>query len=223
MNDKETDSSTAVTDCADGTYKITFDSKIAGKYFFEFTINKLKSKAKPLEIQLTHDVCHECIFKYEEISRCIVDKENKFIIRTVDRFGNLISQGGQDLKALIKVPPTNCNIVDQNDGTYLLSFVPTTLGSHFIEINYQNKLIKGCPIRVRVFGNFLIFSFNILYFFIFLILILSFFQKKEPFSMKLLNLLASSILQKSCKSIELPQKSKNQKKKLATFLSGTIE
>jgi hypothetical protein len=142
-----------VTDCANGTYKITFESKIAGKYCFEFTINKLKSKAKPLEIILSHEICYECIFNYEEISNCIVDQENKLVIKTVDRFGNFISNGGQELKALIKVPPTPCSIVDRKDGTYLLSFVPTTLGFHFIEINHQNKLIKGCPIRVRVFGK----------------------------------------------------------------------
>ena len=47
-------------------------------------------------------------------------------------------------------PPTKAEITDNNDGTYLVSFVPGVCGEHELDITIENQPIRGSPFRIYV-------------------------------------------------------------------------
>lgn len=89
------------------------------------------------------------------IPRAIVEKEKKIVVTACDIQGKPFPLGGEKVQANLSLmgsnsPSTKAEITDNNDGTYLVSFVPKVCGEHELNITIENQPIRGSPFRVYV-------------------------------------------------------------------------
>ena len=143
-----------LADIGDGSYMVHYDGRNAGDYTVDVLINGSRMNGCPLSfIRKSKEAADFEAIRQGELMKCIVEEEVSIKLEAIDKFGNFLDIGGHKLEAIIKVPPTNCYVFDNQDGSYFVKFLPTSLGSHFIEINFQQKPIKSSPLRARVFGK----------------------------------------------------------------------
>ena len=89
------------------------------------------------------------------IPRALLDKEKKIIVTTCDIQGKPFPLGGEKVQANLSLmgsnnPPTKAEVTDNNDGTYLVSFIPGVCGDHELNITTENQPIRGSPFHIYV-------------------------------------------------------------------------
>ena len=89
------------------------------------------------------------------IPRAVLDKERKIVVTACDMQGKPFPLGGEKVQASLSLigssnPPTKAEVIDKNDGTYLVSFVPGVCGEHELNITIENQPIRGSPLHIYV-------------------------------------------------------------------------
>jgi filamin len=79
-------------------------------------------------------------------------KPTEFYIKSKDRDGNDMGRGGDPYKVTIDGPngPVPCEIKDNQDGTYTVSYAPEDHGDHVIQVNLRDKPVAKSPYTVNV-------------------------------------------------------------------------
>lgn len=87
-----------------------------------------------------------------QIPRAILGRERQLIITARDQEGKTYTHRGVDVQANVTVDgkSTQLEIIDNDNGTYLVKFVPESCKEHSLDITIQGQAIKGSPFRVQV-------------------------------------------------------------------------
>ena len=89
------------------------------------------------------------------IPRAILNKETVLTVTTHDVQGKRWPLGGEKVDAILSLmgsddSPVIADVVDVENGTYRISFPPTTCGEHELSITVENQPIKGSPFHLYV-------------------------------------------------------------------------
>ena len=89
------------------------------------------------------------------IPRAILKKETVLTVTTHDVQGKRWPLGGEKVDAILSLmgsddSPVIADVVDVENGTYRISFSPTTCGEHELSITVENQPIKGSPFHLYV-------------------------------------------------------------------------
>ena len=89
------------------------------------------------------------------IPRALVSKKKQITISTCDIHGKQWPCGGERVEVKLSLmgsndPPMKASIVDNNNGTYLASFVPKVCGEHELSITVENQPIRYSPVHIYV-------------------------------------------------------------------------
>ena len=87
-----------------------------------------------------------------QISRAIVGRERQIVVTARDQDGKIYSHGGVKVQASVMVDGTtnDIQVTDNDDGTYLVRFVPAACGENRLSITAQGQAIRDSPFRVQV-------------------------------------------------------------------------
>lgn len=106
---------------------------------------------------------------------CLDTEPATFTIEARDKNGQRRNEGGDPFVVEVMGPtgPVPCDVVDNGDGTYAVTYNPEDAGRHDVAVTLEGKPIKGSTFRVDInagtfsqsFNNYLFFVFFILFFF----------------------------------------------------------
>ena len=96
------------------------------------------------------------------IPRAVKGKERRLVVRGYNEDGTRFEYGGEDVAAELILKPLETQQlatrptmqrftpVDNEDGTYTVSFTPEATGEYHLTITIRNHPIKGCPFIISV-------------------------------------------------------------------------
>ena len=87
-----------------------------------------------------------------QIPRAVVGRERRVVITARDQEGKLYSHGGEELQASVTTSGSSkqLEVTDNNNGTYVVHFLPDSCGEHCLSITIQGQAIKGNPFQLQV-------------------------------------------------------------------------
>lgn len=129
-----------IIDNGDGTYGVTYNPDIPGPYTVNVTLD-----GKPIK-----DVPKTVRVKAGAHPRKTLIEEFSFVIRSKDKRGNYLKEGGQDIKCIISDPSgsvlPNVKLTDRKDGSYLVEYaLPHVEGNYTISCTVEDQEIFGSP------------------------------------------------------------------------------
>lgn len=79
-------------------------------------------------------------------------KPTEFYIKSRDRYGNDMGQGGDPYEVQVVGPKGDvpANVHDNDDGTYTVTYAPQDNGKHTIYVNLKNNAVANSPYTVNV-------------------------------------------------------------------------
>ncbi len=139
------------------------------KLFQETILEPCKSEVMPTsldnaallkDIQLFGQVIAGCCpslstATIEFIPKAVKCRERKFVIQARDSQDKPYPKGGEPVYATIRLmgseeSPTSLAVTDNENGTYSISFTPTSIGEHVLSVTISNEHIKRSPFIVYV-------------------------------------------------------------------------
>jgi len=128
-----------VVDNEDGTYGVTYNPDFPGPYKVNVTLDGKPIKDVPKIVNVKAGA-----------SRKTMIEEFSFIIRSKDKRGQNLKEGGQDIKCSIKDPSdkplSTVKLTDRKDGSYLVVYsLPTVEGEYTISCTVEDQEIFGSP------------------------------------------------------------------------------
>jgi len=159
-----------VKDNKDGTYSVVYVPKKFGNYKVDVTLHKENIRDAPFDVAIR--AAPSATKSWAEgpgLSEAWDNEPAFFTIHAVDEEGNPLEEGGDIFDVKIKGPEdTEVEVVDNNDGTYAVSYHPQEPGDYTIDVKLENKNIKDAPFKVKCKegtdvdnSGFGIFSFTI--------------------------------------------------------------
>jgi len=150
--------------CADnnnGTWTVTYMPSEPGKYHIEAilrnpSLRNLFSHVKnsPQDVLLDPGtVAANCIAYGPGLEPGCLDTEPAhFTVEARDKNGNRRKEGGDPFVVEVMGPtgPVPCDVVDNNDGTYAVTYHPQDAGRHDVAVTLEGKPIKGSTFRVDI-------------------------------------------------------------------------
>jgi filamin len=129
-----------VIDNKDGTYGVTYNPDFPGPHTVNVTLDGKPIKDVPKIVQV----------KAGAWPRKTLIEEFSFIIRSKDKRGQYLKEGGQDIKCSIKDPSGNVlptvKLSDRKDGSYLVVYsLPAVEGDYSISCTVEDQEIYGSP------------------------------------------------------------------------------
>ncbi len=94
-----------------------------------------------------------CIAYGDGLRQCMKSKMASFIIQTKDHLGELRCIGGDAVCVLIQGPDKQLyrvDVIDKQNGTYLVNYCPATDGTYLISIFVNGSHIQNSPSSVQV-------------------------------------------------------------------------
>eukprot|EP00301_Raphidiophrys_heterophryoidea_P019950 c475_g1_i1.p1 GENE.c475_g1_i1~~c475_g1_i1.p1 ORF type:complete len:1386 (+),score=319.13 c475_g1_i1:290-4159(+) len=161
-----------ITDHGNGKYSVSYISNIAGDFLISATIwnqalgyqsihlspflgTTVASGADPAKSYIFIRSSADPVFRDSATFRAVTGVHNYFYIQAVDRYGNKKTTGGDRFTASVQGPSSIDGFVsDNNDGTYVGTYVAPAPGQYWLKILCGNVAVNGTPIAVRVRNNF---------------------------------------------------------------------
>ncbi len=89
------------------------------------------------------------------VERGNVGQPAKFTVKTMNRFGTPITEGGAPLHLKVQGPvegsnPRTQKLVDNKDGTYSGEYLPVLHGTHVVTVDLAGHNVAQCPIKVQI-------------------------------------------------------------------------
>ena len=127
----------------DGTYAINFTPKEVGPQKVGITFNDEPIQDSPFEFTVNDPT--KCHVNAEAIAKGSYWMKQPIDFRVSAQFA-----GEGELTATARGPKgtTNLEVKDQEDGTYLVSFIPSDGGSHAIDIQFDGEQIPDVPLHL---------------------------------------------------------------------------
>ena len=85
-----------------------------------------------------------------------VNVPGTFTVKGYDNTGKPIDHGGDDVAIKVVDPEGNevpCEVKDNGDGTYDVTYTPLVPGDHNIEVKVNDEELEGSPVKVYVFDE----------------------------------------------------------------------
>ena len=149
-------------DNADGTVDASYVPASAGNHIVSVTLNGQdiggangfsKSPFKVLINPAQVDPSKTVIYG-PGVEGGNVNAPAKFTVKTVNRFGTPITEGGAPLNLHVKGPvdgsDPHTKLVDNRDGTYSGEYVPILHGTHVVNVDLGGRPVANCPIKVHI-------------------------------------------------------------------------
>jgi filamin len=143
-----------IKDNGDGTYDVTYKTDEPGNYEVNITVDGKPLKDLPVKVDIRPTPSpHHTYAAGPGLTKGEVfdNAPAVFTIHAKDPKGNPLTRGGDEFKVDIKGPvhvePT---IVDNNDGTYTVTYEPTAVGDYNVDITLDGHDIKDAPHHVTV-------------------------------------------------------------------------
>ncbi|CAH3106182.1 hypothetical protein pdam_00005620 [Pocillopora damicornis] len=108
------------------------------------------------EVKVYHAYPPYCFATGVGIHRAKSGVEAVFLVTTKDRMNEVFSGRGEPIRVQIDPPegdPVPTYVIDNEDGTFTISYQPTARGLHQIHITMRNIHINGSPFSVNVTGR----------------------------------------------------------------------
>lgn len=129
-----------VKDNGDGTYDVTYHPKEHGPHKIDVDLRGQPVGGGPFKVNVKQaaDHLHTFVDRYE------------FSIRTKTKTGEFLSSGGEEgFKVIVKGPNgeniKDINIIDKNNGTYIVSYSIPVYGDYKVYAKLNGKHIRGSP------------------------------------------------------------------------------
>jgi len=124
----------------DGTYRVEYEPKDAGKHVIDVTLKDKPIKDNPFKVLVKEgaDESHSFVEGFT------------FTIRAKTKNATDKKDGGDDFKVTISGPEgevKNVNVKDIGDGTYLCSYKLGSGGEYNINVLLNGKHVKGSPFK----------------------------------------------------------------------------
>jgi len=158
-----------INDNHDGTYEVTYTPVFPGDHVIEVKLKDDHIKDSPFHVHADYssEVAHPAQswaegpgLKDDVCSTRMPAGPAEFTIHAVDVHGNPRKVGGDLFSVMIEDPLFNsipATITDNNDGTYLVTYVPKEPGVHLIDVVLRNKVkpvvyehIKDSTFNVKI-------------------------------------------------------------------------
>jgi len=134
-----------ITDNGDGTYGVVYQPEGEGAHIVDVTLNgdPIKDNPKNIKVKAGASAKNSFIENYS------------FMIRTRDKRGVELTEGGQDIKSKLTDPAgqelETIKTTDKRDGSYHIEYnLPKVEGKYLLSCTVDNMDIKGSPFEQTV-------------------------------------------------------------------------
>jgi len=129
-------------DNGDGTYAVAYNPDAAGLHDIAVTLNGTPIKGSTFKVQIKPGAFAGTTF-VESFS---------FVIRALDKRGNPIPNGGEDVKVNIKGPAgaVQTKLEDRQNGQYVCFYKAVDSGEYHVEVLVNGQHLKGSPFTTRI-------------------------------------------------------------------------
>jgi hypothetical protein len=159
-----------VKDNSDGTYDVVYSVGTPGDYTVHITLHDHDIKDSPFHPHVKPAA--DASKSYAEGPGLIEAFDNEpahFTIHAKDKNGNPRTDGGDPFEVKISGPEqVTPKVVDNNDGTYSVTYEAGKAGPYTIDVTLEGKHIKDAPFHVNVKegtdasnSGFAVFSFTV--------------------------------------------------------------
>jgi filamin len=150
-----------VIDNKDGTYAVSYHPTEPGKHRVEVVLRgenplyyeHLANSPFIVDADVGTDPAQSLVFGPGVEDGVLNTKPTNFTIKARDRNGNDTGKGGEPFE--VKVTDQNgrsldAPVVDNGDGTYTVSYEPTGVGRHKVDVRLKGKPVGNTPVSVNV-------------------------------------------------------------------------
>jgi filamin len=142
-----------VKDNGDGTYDVEYSVGTPGDYTIEVTLHGHPIKDAPFHAHVKQSAAADQSYAEGPGLVSLVDNEpGVFTIHAVDKHGQPRHDGGDDFNVNIQNPDGSHqkpHVVDNNDGTYTVTYDPANPGDYVVNVDLEGHPIKDVPITVH--------------------------------------------------------------------------
>jgi len=150
-----------ISDNKDGTYKVVYQPKDAGKYHVDVVARNPSNplyydhlKNSPIDVIIDAGTdAPNCIAYGPGLEPNNLDTgDTQFTIEARDKNGKPIKEGGDNFVVDIQGPtgPVKATVKDNKDGTYTVNYSPKDAGAHDIAVTLDDVPIKGSTFHVDI-------------------------------------------------------------------------
>jgi len=140
-----------VKDNGDGTYAVTYtpDKKAPGNYKVDVTLHDKAIKDSPFHVEVKPSTdASKTYATGPGLTGGFDNEPARFKIHSVDPDGKPRTEGGEPFQVKISGPvPVTPKVVDNNDGTYDVTYEADKPGNYKIDVDLEGQPIKDSPFR----------------------------------------------------------------------------
>jgi len=132
-----------IKDNGDGTYSCEYQPEAAGMHDIAITMKDTPIKGSTFHVQIKPGAFAGTTF---------IETFN-FVIRALDKRGNPITHGKEDVKVKIKGPGASAvenTLEDKNNGTYVCTYKALDAGEYEVSVLVNGQHLKGSPFTQKL-------------------------------------------------------------------------
>eukprot|EP00696_Hemimastix_kukwesjijk_P000896 gnl/Hemi2/11171_TR3860_c0_g1_i1.p1 gnl/Hemi2/11171_TR3860_c0_g1~~gnl/Hemi2/11171_TR3860_c0_g1_i1.p1 ORF type:complete len:800 (-),score=268.87 gnl/Hemi2/11171_TR3860_c0_g1_i1:143-2542(-) len=133
-----------------GAYTCSYVAKKSGNYTVSVMFKDQHFVGSPfnLVVEPAKPDIPSCYPIGDGISAAFPNEPATFKVQSRDYLGNNCAEGGLNFRIAVRGPGTTyCKLIDNGDGTYGATWIPTLTGHFQIEVNIDGEGIMGSPFR----------------------------------------------------------------------------
>eukprot|EP00698_Gefionella_okellyi_P016092 TRINITY_DN457_c0_g1_i1.p1 TRINITY_DN457_c0_g1~~TRINITY_DN457_c0_g1_i1.p1 ORF type:complete len:4209 (-),score=1181.95 TRINITY_DN457_c0_g1_i1:57-12683(-) len=137
-----------VTDNIDGTYRITYGTRVAGKYQLSILVNDAPLQSSPFDVEVTPLEAHpsKSVIDGDWNGQVVAGEVRVITVIAHDIYQNRVRKGGEAITVAARGPVTVADTaVDNNDGTYTSKLRLTSAGSYEVWVQLHDSHVLGSP------------------------------------------------------------------------------
>eukprot|EP00002_Diphylleia_rotans_P010658 TRINITY_DN2119_c0_g1_i4.p1 TRINITY_DN2119_c0_g1~~TRINITY_DN2119_c0_g1_i4.p1 ORF type:complete len:1135 (-),score=227.07 TRINITY_DN2119_c0_g1_i4:260-3664(-) len=140
-----------VLDNTDGTYTVTYSVKMVGDYSLHVLLGKNQLPGCPFLVKCRADASpSKCYAVGDGATSAIAGQETKFDVHVHDEKGDRIRVGGDEVIAYFEDRAKTVFVHDNNDGSYIVSYLYNIIGSYRMSVLVNGEHIRGSPLPIQV-------------------------------------------------------------------------
>eukprot|EP01125_Pyxidicula_operculata_P021818 TRINITY_DN8667_c0_g1_i1.p1 TRINITY_DN8667_c0_g1~~TRINITY_DN8667_c0_g1_i1.p1 ORF type:complete len:745 (-),score=216.17 TRINITY_DN8667_c0_g1_i1:63-2297(-) len=146
------------TDNGDGTYLVKYTPLVDGNHIIEVKYEGENISGSPFKVYINPARADpsKCRCYGPGLESGEAHKPAKFTIESYNKNGDRITSGGTPFSVSVTGPfgdPSDVDVVDNKDGTYSVTYMPTDMGDHKVEVKLNNQPVDKSPYLVPISAN----------------------------------------------------------------------